>query len=674
MSRAPIRLHVLFESLDRRTPYGASYIRLLRPLGHPTVRERIALTSGPDLPDEPVDMVVIDRLWRDDLTPAIQADLFDRLRKRRLPYVHALDDNLLDLGTVPGEPAYPNPMQRNLVREFIRNAAGVIVSTPAIAGRIARMNDRIVMLPNQLDETLYGEVPPRRPDGKVTVFGYMGTFTHLGDLLSIIGPLRELLRTRQGAVRLELVGIAGAGELKGLFDGLPVVVRHVPGSAARYPEFVGWMKDELHWDAGIAPLRDTHFNRHKSDIKFLDYGMLGIPGVFSAVDSYRATVRDGIDGLLAANTTAHWTVGLRRMVDEPDLRRRMAVAVRDRVWSERTLRQHAGRWADAIGDLLTGDANPFIAVPVAFAAPAPRGPAWTAEPASTAASAASTAPPMSRRDKLLNGVDLDGLGLEIGPSFAPILPKSAGHRIETLDHATREELVDKYSSSGVDTSKIEPVDHVWHGEPLDEVIGARERYDYILASHVIEHTPDLVAFLQQCETLLKPGGVLSLAVPDQRYCFDLLRPLSTTGEVLQAHVERRKRHAPGIVFDHFSTLAYLDGQPSWRAGSGGRLAFGHTEAEARAMFDRAVSSDEYLDVHNWRFTPATMALILYDLAAMGLTGLRSCSRLEPEGMEFYVQLGKGAAGVDAKASRLELALAARREWADSLGRLTSAPR
>jgi 2-polyprenyl-3-methyl-5-hydroxy-6-metoxy-1,4-benzoquinol methylase len=47
------------------------------------------------------------------------------------------------------------------------------------------------------------------------------------------------------------------------------------------------------------------------------------------------------------------------------------------------------------------------------------------------------------------------------------------------------------------------------------VIGERHRYDWIVASHVID-VPNLVAFLIDCEALLKPGASLVLAVPDKR--------------------------------------------------------------------------------------------------------------------------------------------------------------
>lgn len=84
-----------------------------------------------------------------------------------------------------------------------------------------------------------------------------------------------------------------------------------------------------------------------------------------------------------------------------------------------------------------------------------------------------------------------GPGLEIGHSHSPLAPKAAGYNVEILDHATAPELHAKYRDAGVNLDHIEDVDFVWNGAPLPETVGRRDCYDWIIASHVIEHTPDM---------------------------------------------------------------------------------------------------------------------------------------------------------------------------------------
>ena len=98
----------------------------------------------------------------------------------------------------------------------------------------------------------------------------------------------------------------------------------------------------------------------------------------------------------------------------------------------------------------------------------------------------------------------------------------------------RVKLRDKYKNANVAIDRIEEVDYIWRGERLDELVQSRHCYDWVIASHVIEHVPDIVSFLIGSEQVLKPGGVLSLVIPDKRLCFDHFRPLSTTGEMLDS--------------------------------------------------------------------------------------------------------------------------------------------
>ena len=152
---------------------------------------------------------------------------------------------------------------------------------------------------------------------------------------------------------------------------------------------------------------------------------------------------------------------------------------------------------------------------------------------------------MNREDIIRREFNSEMLLLEIGPSYHPIIPKSEGWRTTIIDHANQAELAAKYAEMGVQTvSSIEPVDYVWREGPLTDIVPASQhgKYDGLIASHVAEHLPDLVGFLQQAATLLKPSGVIVLALPDKRLCFDFFQPLTMVGDLIAAHVEGRARH------------------------------------------------------------------------------------------------------------------------------------
>jgi len=247
--------------------------------------------------------------------------------------------------------------------------------------------------------------------------------------------------------------------------------------------------------------------------------------------------------------------------------------------------------------------------------------------------------PLGRRDKALALVDRRGAGLEIGPSHNPIAPKAEGFDVHVIDHLDAPGLREKYAGHPVDLSQIEEVDFVWRGEPLPDLVGGRARYDWIIASHVFEHLPDPVSFLAGCEQVLRPGGVVSLVIPDKRYCFDHFRPVTTTGAVLDAYVRRQARPSPGNVFDEASTAVRREGDIGWMPGDTRTFSFVHPPEEAPTRWRRAVDTTEYMDVHLWQFVPESFRLLVHDLRTLGLIGLGVRQAFDTTGHEFHVTLG-----------------------------------
>ena len=259
----------------------------------------------------------------------------------------------------------------------------------------------------------------------------------------------------------------------------------------------------------------------------------------------------------------------------------------------------------------------------------------------------------SRSEKLLAPIPRDGKILEIGPSFGPVAPKSEGWNTTTLDHMTREGLVAKFTGQpGVDVTRIEEVDFVWSGGKLSDAVPTHERrtFDACIASHVIEHTPDLISFLNSLEVLLKETGVVALAIPDKRYCFDYFRPLTTTGQVLAAHLEGRSRHAPALAFDYAAYCAENGGNIAWGQLPPNGLRLVNLLETAREFSQIVRNSEDYVDLHAWCFVPASFELILFELAILGETDLR-VERITPaEGCEFLCWLVRGGKAVVATLS------------------------
>jgi SAM-dependent methyltransferase len=272
-----------------------------------------------------------------------------------------------------------------------------------------------------------------------------------------------------------------------------------------------------------------------------------------------------------------------------------------------------------------------------------------------------------RKRRVLATIDRNGLGVEIGPSHDPIAPKREGFRVHVIDHASREELIAKYSThTGLPLDRIEEVDFVWKGQSYLELTGTPKHYDWIIASHLIEHTPDLIAFLEDCDSILKDGGVLSLVIPDKRYCFDRFRPITGLARVIDSHVAGNRIHSAGTVAEFFMNVAVKGHALAWDERTRAGYDFIHSAGDAKKGMSDVLERHAYLDVHNWCFVPHSFRLILADLHALGYTKLREVGFDAPGGYEFYVTLGRHGAGP--ALSRLEIMKAIDAEVAAVNGR------
>jgi SAM-dependent methyltransferase len=241
---------------------------------------------------------------------------------------------------------------------------------------------------------------------------------------------------------------------------------------------------------------------------------------------------------------------------------------------------------------------------------------------------------------LLRGIDRHVLGLEIGPSHRPVAAKRNGFNVRILDHLDAPGLRAKYADHGVDIAAIEEVDYVWRGETLEELVGG-ERFAWIIASHVIEHVPDFIGFLGSCERILAPGGVLSLAVPDKRFCFDCERENSSLARIIDVGLAKPTNHSPGTAAEYFLKVRRKGGQISWHEGHRGALEPVHGLEDAlKAM--AMVQQGHYYDLHEWVFTSDSFRQIIRDLGDLRLIGLRERFFSPTQGCEFFVTLEKSA--------------------------------
>jgi sRNA-binding regulator protein Hfq len=143
--------------------------------------------------------------------------------------------------------------------------------------------------------------------------------------------------------------------------------------------------------------------------------------------------------------------------------------------------------------------------------------------------------------------------------------------------------------------------------------------------------------------LLKPNGILSLAIPDKRGCFDYFKPLSNIAEVINCYLNKDKRHNVGTVYDSLLNGVRLNGKLSWDIETSEPALFSlcGNPANVTAYVEKYIKTDEYVDLHHWVFTRTSFELLIYDLICLGfLQDLKIKEIFDTVRFTFFASLQK----------------------------------
>jgi SAM-dependent methyltransferase len=247
---------------------------------------------------------------------------------------------------------------------------------------------------------------------------------------------------------------------------------------------------------------------------------------------------------------------------------------------------------------------------------------------------------MDRRDKILSCINpASQKGLEIGALDRPMVTRDMG-TIKYVDYTTTAELKRTYTRRN--PNRMVEVDYVWGDIRLDELVENEFPFDYVIASHVLEHVPNLIGWLNEVSGTLRPGGYLSLALPDKNQCFDYLRRETAIADVIDAHLRKEVKPSPKAIFESKSLAVSFNKKISWpeKVKDKSKLTRIFNLRHAWGIARNAYESGTYYDSHCWVFTPQSIFELFRALTELDLFDFSVNTFFLTSGCEFFITLQK----------------------------------
>lgn len=280
-------------------------------------------------------------------------DIMKECRKRGIATIFETDDDLFKVQR--GNPSawfWGQKKIQRILRDQLGMADRIVVSTIPLQRRMQEETQRpltdILVCMNHLHPKIWGAENFMRtmpfPGNKI-VIGWQGSTTHDTDFKMALPALQRILQERSDVV-LRLFGSVPAS-IKGV---LPE--NRFEWSKGVPFEFYPATLKYLNFDIGIAPITDSHFNRAKSNIKWLEYSALRVPSVCSSVYPYATSIEHGETGFLAA-TDDEWYRALMALVESAELRQKIGRAAYEFVWRDYAPGVRVPMWERAITEART---------------------------------------------------------------------------------------------------------------------------------------------------------------------------------------------------------------------------------------------------------------------------------------------------------------------------------
>jgi glycosyltransferase involved in cell wall biosynthesis len=280
-------------------------------------------------------VIVVQNCWND-----WQYNLVRSMRRHGAKIILNVDDWIKAIGNMGDSHAFSASFGKKKLLDIhyklLQFADGIIVSTPWLARRLASYSDNIVICRNMLDSKRY-IVPPVENDLGV-IIGWAGGTGHGDALRGISEPLSRVLRENPDT-HFVMMG----DDRRSLYRGSEKDrVHFIPWTALHlYP------RDMTMFDIAVAPAANNDFYRAKSQLRYYEASMLGIPVVAHPMYD---ELRPGETGFIA-QSPEDWYKYLTQLVKSAELRQYMSKNIHEQS-KDFHMEARASEWSEGISHLV----------------------------------------------------------------------------------------------------------------------------------------------------------------------------------------------------------------------------------------------------------------------------------------------------------------------------------
>ena len=215
------------------------------------------------------------------------------------------------------------------IRRALSNCDRVIVSTEPLAKYCHGMIDDIKIVPNSLETDVWLGLESKRQQSNKLRVGWAGALQHQGDLEMIA----EVVKQTASEVDWIFMGMCP--------ESIKPYIKEFQESVdiSDYPKVLAG----LNLDLAIAPLEDNSFNEAKSNLRILEYGILGWPVICSDVYPYRSAPVTCVE-----NTSESWLAAIVQAINSPDNLPNQGDTLCQWVTTNYLLEDNLDRWLEAL--------------------------------------------------------------------------------------------------------------------------------------------------------------------------------------------------------------------------------------------------------------------------------------------------------------------------------------